>query len=87
MSKEFKCVSGHAEDLEPDGRVVAPGERVPLTDEEVNLNARLFAEEKFIAVSDQGQRVIDSAVKKYEKELKGDTEELEEAQNAQGGET
>lgn len=65
MSEEYKCVSSHPEDLEPDGRVVAPGERIELFEEEVSQNARLFAEDRFIAVDDAGGNTASDAVDSY----------------------
>lgn len=64
--KQYKCVSTHPEDLD-DGRVVAPGERTDLSDEQAKLPvaARLFAEGKLIAVSEEGEKVALNAANKH----------------------
>jgi hypothetical protein len=48
-ASEYKCISDHAEDLSG-GQIVAPGESVKLTKEEVEdpHNARLIEESKLI---------------------------------------
>jgi len=61
--KEYKVpLERHAQDL-ADGRVVAPGDRVRLSDEDalVPHNAALLAEGALIPVSDKGEEIQNKA--------------------------
>lgn len=65
--KEFKVpLNEHAQDL-ADGRVVAPGERIKLSDDEVKdeHHARLFAEGKLISVSEEGEDLATKAARSH----------------------
>jgi acylphosphatase len=57
--KSYRCISGHVEDL-ADGRVVAPGEEVKLTAEQIDdpHNARLIDENKLSPIEDPGSKKL-----------------------------
>jgi hypothetical protein len=76
--KEYKVPLGNVAQTLADGRTVAPGERVKLSDEDVSDNGDLFSQGKLIAVSDAGEELADKSAASYDRKTAGAEEDLEE---------
>lgn len=76
--KKYRYVGNHAETLD-DGRPVAPGDYVHLTDEEMKSpqNSSLAAEGVLIGMSDAGEEQIDKAETRVKREEAKTTKEGE----------
>lgn len=77
---KFRCISNHVEDL-ADGSVVAPGEFVHLSEEDLKdpHNERLVAEGVLVGTGDKSEQVADKTEARVaRREARAEAEEAKE---------